>query len=360
MEKLRVGIIGCGDIARNLHMPAWQQVPEVEMTAFASRDKGRLTHAVQTFGTPGARGYADYRELLESKDVDVVDICTPNFTHARMAIDAMEAGKHVLVEKPMATTYADAKKMLAVSEKTGKILSVNYQNRFRPDCLYLKKVCENGELGEIYYAKAHALRRRAVPTWGLFLNKEAQGGGPLIDIGTHALDLTLWMMDNYSPKMVVGSTYHKLCDQTDTANVFGNWMPSDFEVEDSSFGFIVMQNGATIVLESSWALNILDVGEAKTTLCGTKAGADMRDGLRINGVKNNRFYTECPDFGTVGMNFYQGEKKSPSVLEYCSFIDAVKEGVQPVIQAAQAAVVTRILEAIYDSSSMGKPVFFEE
>lgn len=128
----------------------------------------------------------------------------------------------------------------------------------------MKKVAEAGELGDMYLAKPHAVRRRAVPTWGVFLNEEEQGGGPLIDIGTHALDMTLWIMDNYKPKYAVGTTYKKLNDQTDTANAFGDWDPKEFTVEDSAFGFVVMENGATIILETSWALNTLDVGEVRT------------------------------------------------------------------------------------------------
>lgn len=122
----------------------------------------------------------------------------------------MEAGKHVMCEKPMAKTTEEAKSMIEAANRTGKKLTIGYQNRFRKDSDYLHQVCENGELGDIYYAKAKAIRRRAVPTWGVFLDEEAQGGGPLIDIGTHALDLTLWMMDNYKPKYVVGNSYHKL------------------------------------------------------------------------------------------------------------------------------------------------------
>lgn len=173
--------------------------------------------------------------------------------------------------------------MLEAARKNKKLLTIGYQGRYNPDVQYMKKVAEAGELGEMYLAKPHAVRRRAVPTWGVFLNEEEQGGGPLIDIGTHALDMTLWIMDNYKPKYAVGTTYKKLNDQTDTANAFGEWDPKEFTVEDSAFGFVVMENGATIILESSWALNTLDVGEVRTMICGTSAGIDNWDGVRING-----------------------------------------------------------------------------
>ena len=165
-----------------------------------------------------------------------------------------------LCEKPMAKTVADAQRMID-AQRTGKKLTIGYQNRFRPDSIYLHKACRRGDLGDIYFAKAHAIRRRAVPTWGVFLNEEEQGGGPLIDIGTHALDLTLWMMDNYKVKSVKG-VYKKLGDQGKQA-MPGAMGSKEYTVEDSAFGFIQMENGATIILESSWALNSLDVDEAK-------------------------------------------------------------------------------------------------
>ena len=215
-------------------------------------------------------------------------------------------------------------------------------------------------LGEVYFARANAIRRRAVPTWGVFLNEYEQGGGPLIDIGTHALDLTLWCMNNYRPKTVMGTVYHKLNKDTETGNAWGDWDPEKFTVEDSAFGFIVMEDGATIELNASWALNTLDTEEARTMLCGTKAGADMHNKeLHINGVKHGRQYTETPALGAGGVDFYEGTGDDPNVFEQKVFTDAVRGKGEVVVKPEQAIVVTRILEAIYDSAKTGKPVTFE-
>ncbi|MBW4841463.1 MAG: Gfo/Idh/MocA family oxidoreductase, partial [Paenibacillaceae bacterium] len=262
-----------------------------------------------------------------------------------------------MCEKPMAKTSEEARSMIEASKRTGKKLTIGYQNRFRTDSRYLHQVCEEGGLGEIYFGKAHAIRRRAVPTWGVFLDEEAQGGGPLIDIGTHALDLTLWMMNNYKPKYVVGKTYHALSQTPNAANAWGPWDPEKFTVEDSAFGFVVMENGATIFLESSWALNSLDVKEAKTTLCGTKAGADMNNGLTINGEDHSLLYEKKIELQTGGVAFYDGAGERPEVLEAHSWIQAILNDTEPVVKPEEALVVTEILEAIYKSSKTGEPVY---
>ncbi|MBQ3150639.1 MAG: Gfo/Idh/MocA family oxidoreductase [Clostridia bacterium] len=360
MKKVRVGIIGCGGIANGKHMSSLEKIKEVEMVAFCDIIEEKAINSAKRFGTEDAKVYVDYKELLKDETIDVVHVCTPNRSHSFITIDALEAGKHVMCEKPMAKTYAEAKAMLEASERTGKKLTIGYQQRWRGDSQYLKQMCLDGELGDIYYARAIALRRRAVPTWGVFLNEYEQGGGPLIDIGTHALDLTLWMMDNYKPKMVVGTKYKKLGDQTNTANAWGDWDPEEYTVEDSAFGFIVMENGATISLESSWALNVADPHEAVCLLAGDKAGADFFDGLRINYVKNNRQVIEKPDFNTGGVAFFEGSSKgSPAELEARAWIDAVINDKEVPTKASQALVVTQILEAIYESAKTGKPVFFD-
>ena len=360
MRKLKVGIIGCGGIANGKHLPAMKRNGNFEFVAFCDLIEERAQKAREEYGTEDSRVYTDYNDLLKEEDIEAVYVLTPNSVHAPASIAAMEAGKNVMCEKPMAKTYAEAKAMVETAERTGKVLTIGYQCRYRGDSAYLKRACMNGDLGEIYYAKAHAIRRRAVPTWGVFLDAEKQGGGPLIDIGTHALDLTLWMMDNYEPEMVVGSVYRKLADQKgDTGNIWGDWDPEIYTVEDSAFGFVKMKNGATIVLESSWALNSLDTNEGKTTLCGTKAGADMMDGLRINRVSYGKQCVEKPNLEAGGAAFFDGITVAPEDVEQRIFYNAIVNGEPLTVEPRQAMVVTQILEAIYESGKSGKPGVFD-
>lgn len=357
-KELRVGIIGCGGIAWGKHMPSLQKISEVAMTSFFDIVEERAHEAAAKFGVEGARVYEDYRSLLADPSIDVVHVCTPNDSHAEIAVAALEAGKHVMCEKPMAKTAEGARRMVEAAERTGKKLTIGYNNRFRADSQYLHEVCSRGELGEIYFAKAHAIRRRAVPTWGVFLDEEKQGGGPLIDIGTHALDLTLWMMQNYEPKAVIGTAYHKLGKRPNSANAWGSWDPDRFTVEDSAFGFITMKNGASIVLESSWALNTLQTGEARCTLCGTEGGADMQDGLRINGERAGRLYMTQVQLDASGVDFYDGKRDDPAESEARRWIECVLNDAPPVVKPREALVVTEILEAIYKSAETGETVYF--
>lgn len=332
---IRVGIIGCGGIANAKHMPALAQLPDVEMVAFCDIKIERAQKALLEYGAAGARAYSNFHTLLAHENIDVIHVCTPNISHAVISIAALEAGKHVMCEKPMAKTSAEAQAMVDAAQRTGKKLTIGYQNRFRKDSRYLHQVCENGDLDE-----------------------EAQGGGPLIDIGTHALDLTLWMMGNYRPRYVVGNTYHKLSSMKDAANAWGPWDPEQFTVEDSAFGFITMEDGATIILESSWALNTLDIGEAKTALSGTKGGADMLDGLRINGEAYGATYEQRIQLGADGVDFYDATDDDPALLEAKAWIAAVRDDTPLVVTPQQALVVTQILEAIYQSAATGQPVYF--
>mgnify|MGYP000193906056 CR=1 FL=1 len=359
MEKVRIGVIGCGGIANGKHMPAHKANPHSEMVAFCDIVPERAEKAKKDFGTPECKTYTDYKELLKDKSIDAVLVLTHNSEHCRITVDALNAGKHVMCEKPMAMNYEEAKKMIEARDKSGKLLTIGYQNRFRQDSLYLKKLADADKFGEIYYAEATAIRRRAVPTWGVFIDEKKQGGGPLIDIGTHALDLTLWMMNNYKPKMVVGNVYKKLGNQERSGNAWGDWDPAQYTVEDSAFGFVTMENGATISVEASWALNIADPNEAVTYLCGDKAGADMRGGLHLNYVKYGRPCIETPNFEAGGAAFFEGATSDPSELEARAFINAIINDTEVSTKPEQALVVTQILEGIYESAKQGKPFYFE-
>ena len=367
MSKLRIGIVGCGGIAKQKHLPSLQACADLcEMTAFCDIIVERAEKAKAEYGTGDARVYTDYHQLVKDTGVDIVHVLTPNVSHSPIAVAAFQAGKHVMCEKPMAHNSADAQKMMDAWRKSGKQFTIGYQNRFRPEVQALYKSCKDGELGEIYYAKAHAVRRRAVPTWGVFPDKSLQGGGPLIDIGTHALDLTLWMMGNYDVQSVTGSVFYKLGNDpiAPQGNLFGPWDPDTYEVEDSAMGFIKMKNGSLINLEAAWAINMLESREASTTLCGTKAGADIYSGMSYpsnklvyNFGKNDQLMEQTIS-GGGSIAYFEGGSSKPGVLEARQWLNAVQTNTQPVVKPEEAFVVTRILEAIYASADQNKVIDF--
>lgn len=360
MRKVKIGIIGCGGIANGKHMPALSKEGRAELVAFCDIIPERAEKAAKEYGVPGAKVYTDYKELLADESIEVVHVLTPNRSHAPISIDALHAGKHVMCEKPMAKTAKEAREMVAAAKETGKLLTVGYQHRHKPETTYLKKVINRGDLGEVYYARAYAIRRRGTPTWGVFLNEYEQGGGPLIDIGTHSLDLTLYLMDNYSPKMVMGTKYKKLTNP-DCGNPWGPWDAEQNKVEDSAFGFIVMQNGATIYLETSWALNTVEpVQEGSCMLCGDKAGAQIKNGVSINRDEFGKLVDITPNITAGGVAFFDGKNEKPADTEARRWMDAVTEGRELVVKPEQARIVSELLEAIYTSASTGKPVFFGE
>ncbi len=363
--KLQIGLVGCGGIANNKHMPALSKMADLcEMVAFCDIVEERAIKAAKEFGTEDAKVYTDYTEMYKDAEIDVIHVLTPNVAHCPATVAAFEAGKHVMCEKPMAHCTEDAKKMIEAWKKSGKKFTIGYQNRFRPEVQNLKKACEAGDLGEIYYGKAHAVRRRAVPTWGVFPNKALQGGGPLIDIGTHALDITLWCMNSYKPVSVTGSVFYKLggLKQATEGNMFGPWDPETYEVEDSAMGFIKMADGATINLEAAWAINMLDSREASTTLCGTKAGAEIYSGmgypvdqLIYNRGRNGQLMEEkLTAAGNIA--YFEGGAGEPGVEEAKQWLEAILNDTEPLVKPEEAYVVTQILEAIYQSAETGKEI----
>lgn len=366
--KLQVAVVGCGGIANQKHFPALQsQADKCDIAAFCDIIEERAVNACKKYGNSESKVYTDYKELLKDPEIDVVHVCTPNNAHCPVTVAAFEAGKHVMCEKPMAATTVDAQKMMDAWRKSGKKFTIGYQNRFRKDTQILKKACDAGKLGDIYFAKAHAIRRRAVPTWGVFPDKSKQGGGPLIDIGTHALDITLWCMDNYKPVSVKGTVFEKLghLASATEGNMFGPWDPKTYEVEDSAFGFVQMENGATIFLETSWALNVKESREAACTLCGTLGGAEQLGGMSqegydlvFNETTGGALTTEkVSDPGAIA--FFEGSAAKPEIMECRQWLEAILNDTDPLVKPEQAFVVTQILDNIYKSAATGREIRFD-
>ena len=359
-RTVKVGIIGCGGIGQNKHMPSLHKIENVEMVAFCDLIPERAQMCKEKYGTPDALVCTDYRELLAIEDIEVVHVLTPNREHAEISVAALKAGKHVMCEKPMAKTAEGAKQMCEAAKASGKKLAIGYQHRMKPQAITAKEYIDSGALGEIYYANCYAIRRRGTPNWGVFLDAEAQGGGPIIDIATHSLDLTLYLMNNYEPEMVVGKTHKKL-EHPEAGNIWGDNGVSTTPLEEAACAFIRMKNGATIMLETSWSLNTDEpIQEGSCVLCGSKAGISLKNNeLRINKVEMGRQVVTSVDCSAGGVAFYDGASMTPAEAEARAWIDAIVNDTPQVVLPEQAMVVSQILEAIYVSSETGKPVFFD-
>lgn len=365
MEKYRVGIIGTGFIGVGKHLEGLARNQDLaEVVAFCDLIPERAEAARARFGGEASYVTTDWKQVLADDSIDVVYVCTPNVSHAEISCAALEAGKHVMCEKPMAITGADAREMVSTAKRTGKKLTVGYQYRLRQDAQFLRRLVDDGELGEIYVAKAHAVRRRGVPTWGVFTDKSKQGGGPLIDIGTHALDLALWYMGDYEVESVTGSVFHKLGDKPE-GNIGGPWDPETFEVEDSAFGYITMKSGSTIFLESSWALNVKESRETCVTLMGTEGGADIEQhGLDFD-VSLNQIVGGRMTLTRQSTNAFFGDSAAEEggfvgmgTAETRQWLESIRDDTDPLVLPEQACRVTEILEAIYASAASGRAVRF--
>ncbi len=359
-RTVKIGIIGCGGIANGKHMPSLAKVEGAEMVAFCDLVIERAEKARAQYGTPDAKVYTDYRELLADPEIEVVHVLTPNRSHADISIDALHAGKHVMCEKPMAKTAADAKRMVEAARETGKKLTIGYQHRQKASARYAKSYIADDQVGEIYYANCYAIRRRGTPNWGVFLNEYEQGGGPIIDIATHSLDLTLYLMNNYEPAMVLGRT-HKCLEHPEAGNIWGDNGVSTTPLEEAASALIVMKNGATILLETSWALNTdSPIEEGSCRLCGSRAGLSIiNNELKINRIHMDRPFDTTVALGAGGVAFYDGAEAPAPVMEQQQWIDSIRNDTDPTVLPEQACVVSQILEAIYVSSKTGEAVSFE-
>lgn len=344
MKTVNIGVIGAGGIAKNAHLPAYKACEQANVVAIADVNEVALEESKTKFEIPNA--FADYHDLLAMEDIDAVSICTPNFLHKDPAIAAMRAGKHVLCEKPLAMNAAEGEEIVAVSRETGKQCMVGFVSRFGADAQTLKRFIDAGELGDIYYGRAQYLRRRGIPGWGVFGQKEKQGGGGLIDIGVHALDLALWLMGYPKPVSVSGLSVAKFGTREGVVGLMGQWDVSTFTVEDFGAGFIRFENGAVLLLESSFCLNMKPASMRQIELFGDMGGATIEP-VAIYSEKHG----VLTDLSPVHVPPTKGFE-----LEIAAFVEAVANGTPVPIPAENGVVVAKIIDAIYESSELGREV----
>lgn len=354
-NKVIVGLIGAGGIARGAHIPGFLSIPEeCEVRWLADVSQDALDQAKALL--PDARTTHDFHDVLADPEVDAVAITTPNLYHLEPTLAALTAGKHVLCEKPLAMNAREARQMVEAAKAANRILMVALQNRFCGEAQFLKKFIDLGKMGEIYYARAHALRRRGVPHWGVFIDREKQGGGPLIDIGVHILDLTLWLMGYPKPVSASGATYNHLGRNPDLFNGFGDYDRSRFTVEDFAAGFIRFENGATVSLESSFMANI-ERSPFEAHLMGTKAGAEIalweNPHVTIYREEDQQLFDMTPRNIPV--------VASPHTAEIQAFVRAVAGDQPSPIPGEHGLILNAIFDALYRSAESGseQPVVLE-
>lgn len=352
MDKIRVGVIGTGSISQ-FHLDAYAANPDVEIAALCDLNRVMLDKRGDAYGVDPAHRYEDYNAMLVAEKLDAVSVCTWNSAHMPCTIAALEAGANVLCEKPMATSAADAERMLQTAEKCGKLLMIGFVRRFGDDCELLKTFIDQGDFGELYHAKATYLRRKGNPG-GWFGDKSRSGGGPLIDLGVHVIDLTRYLMGNPKPVSVYGATFQKLGARNDikTPPPYVSSGATDHDicdVEDFVTAMIRYDNGAVVNIDASFALNLKkEVGQVE--LFGTKAGAKLDPELEIfsswNGYMTNVDLI-TPPYATFGQMF---------VKEVGHFVDCVRTGQPTRNPAADGVAIMRILDAVYASAAKGGEV----
>ncbi|MCM0648093.1 Gfo/Idh/MocA family oxidoreductase [Clostridium swellfunianum] len=349
-KKIKIGIIGTGSIS-NTHLQAYSKNPNVELYAFCDINEERLKTMAEKYGV--TRTFTDMHEMLKLEEIDAVSVCTWNSQHAPCTIAALNAGKHVLCEKPMATSAKEAREMNAAAEKNGKLLMIGFVRRFGNDCAILQDFIDNGYFGDLYYAKATYLRRKGNPG-GWFGDKSRSGGGPLIDLGVHVIDLVRYLFGNPKPVSVYGATFQKLFDRKDVKDSIGYSAASKTDndicdVEDLASAMIRFDNGAVLHIEASFSLN-LKKDEGKIELFGTKAGAKLDPSLEIYSNINN-YMSNVQLCTKTDLDFNGLFEK-----EINHFVSCVKDGITCMAPAQDGIELMTILDAVYESARTGHEV----
>lgn len=347
MREFKVGIIGCGGIAQNAHIPGYQRLENVKVVACCDVVESVAKSVAEKFSIP--RFYTDYAKMLKNEKLDAVSVCTPNALHKEPTIMALESGAHVLVEKPIAANAKEGAEMVRAARKAGRILIVGLQERFNPYALLLKKFVESGDLGWIYYNRAVYLRRRGVPTWGVFLDKKLQGGGALIDIGVHILDLAMFIQGFKKPVSVLGRAYTLFGEDKEAAeaNIWGPWDTEKFEVDDNAFAVVTLDDGSYLVLETSWAGHLKSQGIFNIHIRGTKGGAQM-DPPEIYMDRNGVSFDMTPVLRT------KPDWREQSYIKVEKFIESIVKEKPLYAPGEEGVVVQSIIDTIYKATETGR------
>lgn len=352
MNTLRVGVVGCGGIFGIAHRPAYLKMDDVKVVALCDVVPEHARRFLPDF--PDAHIYTDYREMIAREDIDAVDICTPNDLHSPIACAALAAGKHAFSEKPDSISVEGVQAMQQAALQSGKTLMVMRNNRFVPASQYARRYIQEGNAGEIYAAHCAWQRRRGIPGMGgWFTTKARSGGGPLIDLGVHIIDLALWMMGSPKPVTVTGCTYSKFAQNrlSDSANSdFGEAKAGGvYDVEDLAMGFVRLENGACLTIEFSWASNV-EKERRFVELYGTRAGLKWEDErLTLFEERGGALVNSVPSFpAQPGVGGHERNLRH--------FADVVLRGAEPCFVPQQGVDMVRLLTALYESAATGREV----
>lgn len=350
---LRVGVIGAGIGA--MHLKYYARNPNVELIAVAGLDDDRVRKVAAEYHVP--RTYREYTELLADRSIDAVSVCLPNFLHAPVSIAALEAGKHVLVEKPMALNTAECRRMLAAAAQHRRVLMVGFNRRFRGDVQWLKQHIATGALGKIYYARAFWMRRTGIPRIGSwFVNREQSGGGPLVDLGVHVLDMAMFLLGDPQARTVSASTYAAFGPRGLKGwegRVAAGDLGLTYDVEDLATALIRLDGGATLQLEASWATHSSASDDFGVTLYGTEGGAELfvRDYTHTNTL---RLFTDIGDRPVDLVPNVSGSGEDSGIIN--CFVEAALRGESLSPTGAEGLRRTAVIEACYRSAAEGREV----
>lgn len=344
------GVIGNGSISA-AHLNAYKHHPEAKIHAVCDLNEERANKAAQEYGAE--KVYTDYRELLADPGVEAVSICTWNNSHAEISVKALEASKHVLVEKPLCISMDEALRMQEAVERSGKILQVGFVRRYDDNAQWLRSLIEKGEFGELYYAKASNLRRLGNPG-GWFSDRTRSGGGPLIDIGVHVIDLCWYLMGRPKPVSVSANTYRKLGNRASVQHL-SFYKAADYDatantVEDLANALIRFENGASLLLDVSFTLHAKQ-NEQSVRLYGEKGGLEIDPDAVIISEKADTIVNIHPQTDHAGFEF-----KSAFQNEINHFLNCVLHGASPISPVQDGVEIMRILLAIYESAAKGAEV----